>query len=218
MAAHLRTTTTEEYEARTPVSRGYFERFCRHLPGGETRSVTHFDPYPVVVAEGHGPLVLDVDGNEYIDVLNNYTSLVHGHGFGPITEAVQAAMSAGTVFPAPHGALLELASMLTERYTAVELVRFANSGTEASLLATRIARAATGRRRVVIFEGSYHGSIPEFLDGGGQAVSVAYNDFDQAGGAIDSSVAAVFAEPFLGSGGVIPAEAGFLERDRGTCP
>jgi glutamate-1-semialdehyde 2,1-aminomutase len=172
--------------------------------------VTHYDPYPVVLAEGHGALVCDVDGNEYIDVLNNYTSLVHGHGFGPITEAVQAVLTGGTVFPAPHLGLLDLASMLTGRYPAVGRVRFTNSGTEASLLAVRIARAATGRRRVVVFGGSYHGSIPEFLDGGGQAASIPYNDYEKAISAIDSSVAAVFAEPFLGSGGVIPAANGFL--------
>jgi glutamate-1-semialdehyde 2,1-aminomutase len=206
----MEATTIEEYKARTPASRTYFDQFCRHLPGGETRSVTHYDPYPVVLVEGHGALVRDVDGNEYIDVLNNYTSLVHGHGFGPITEAVQAVLPKGTVFPAPTDALLELASMLTGRYPAAGRVRFTNSGTEASLLATRIVRAATGRRRIVIFGGGYHGSIPEFLDGGGQAATVPYNDFNQAEAAIDSSVAAVFAEPFLGSGGVIPAAPGFL--------
>lgn len=210
MAAHLRTSTIDAYKEKTPLSRGCFEQFCHHLPGGETRSVTHYDPYPLVLAEGHGAFVLDVDGNEYIDVLNNYTSLVHGHGFGPITEAAQDAMRTGAVFPAPHGALLDLASMLTERYPAVEKVRFTNSGTEASLLATRIVRAATGRRRVVIFTGGYHGSVPEFLDNGGDTTSVIYNDFDGAFRAINSSVAAVFVEPFLGSGGVIPAEDGFL--------
>jgi len=163
-----------------------------------------------MLAEGHGALVRDMDGNEYIDVLNNYTSLVHGHGFEPITEAVKAVLPTGTVFPAPTEALLELASMLTGRYPAVGRVRFTNSGTEASLLATRIARAATGRHHIVIFSGGYHGSIPEFLDGGAQVVTVPYNDFDLAHKAIDSSVAAVFAEPFLGSGGVIPATPGFL--------
>jgi glutamate-1-semialdehyde 2,1-aminomutase len=179
-------------------------------PGGETRSVSHYDSYPVVLAEGHGALVRDVDGNEYIDVLNNCTSLVHGHGFGPITEAVQAVLPKGTVFPAPTDAQLELASMLTGRYPAAGRVRFTNSGTEASLLAARIVRAATGRRRIVIFGGGYHGSIPEFVDGGGQAATIPYNDFNQADAAIDSSVAAVFAERFLGSGGVILAAPGFL--------
>ena len=124
-------------------------------------------------------MVRDVDGNEYLDVLNNYTALVHGNGFGPALEAARAVLEAGTVFPAPHLAQLELAQMLTGRYRNVERVRFTNSGTEATLLALRIARAATGRARVVIFEGGYHGSIPEFLDGGGQTTSVPYNDADE---------------------------------------
>ena len=135
-----------EYMARTPKSRGYYDRFCLCLPGGETRSVTQYDPYPVVVAEGHGPLVRDIDGNEYLDVLNNYTALVHGHGFGPITAAVQAILSAGTVFPAPHVALLDLAETLVERYPPLERVRFTNSGTEANLLALRIAQRQPGAR------------------------------------------------------------------------
>ena len=210
MTAGLAATTIDEYEARTTVSRALFEQFCRHLPGGETRSVTRYDPYPVVLAEGNGALVRDVDGNEYLDVLNNYTSLVHGHCFAPISEAVRSTLSVGTVFPAPTAALLELASTLTGRYRAAERVRFTNSGTEASLLAMRIARAATGRGRVVSFEGGYHGSISEFLEGNGQSTMVPYNDFERATAAIDSSVAAVFVEPFLGSGGVIPAGPGFL--------
>jgi glutamate-1-semialdehyde 2,1-aminomutase len=210
MANHPETPTIEEYEARTPLSRTYYEQFCRHLPGGETRSVTQYDPYPVVLTEGHGAVVRDVDGNEYIDVLNNYTVLVHGHGFRPIVEAVQAVLATGVVFPAPHLRLLEMAQIMTGRYPLVERVRFTNSGTEASLLALRIVRAATGRQRVVIFEGGYHGSIPEFLDGGEQTVRVPYNDTDRAVATIDSSVAAVFAEPFLGSGGVIPGTPGFL--------
>jgi glutamate-1-semialdehyde 2,1-aminomutase len=210
MDDHPETPTIEEYKAKTPGSRSYYDQFCRHLPGGETRSVTHYDPYPVVLTEGHGAVVRDVDGNEYLDVLNNYTVLVHGHGFGPITEAVQAALSTGVVFPAPHLRLLEMAQIMTERYRRAERVRFTNSGTEASLLALRIVRAATGRQRVVIFEGGYHGSIPEFLDGGEQTVRVPYNDTDRAIATIDSSVAAVFAEPFLGSGGVIPGTHEFF--------
>ncbi len=203
---------TGEYAARTPGSGDHYRQACRHLPGGETRSVTLYQPHPVVLAEGRGALVRDIDGNEYVDVLNNYTSLVHGHAFGPVIEAVSAALPAGTAFPAPHPAQLRLAGILTSRYPAVQRVRFTNSGTEAALLGLRIARAATGRRRIVMFTGGYHGGVPEIIDGGPDTVRVRYNDADQAVAAIDSSVAAVFAEPFLGSGGVIPAAPGFLGR------
>ena len=106
---------TAEYAARTIRSGDHHRQACRLLPGGETRSVTMYQPYPVVLAEGHGALVRDLDGNEYIDVLNNYTSLVHGHGFGPVVEAVTACLPSGTAFPAPHPAQLRLAGMLTGR-------------------------------------------------------------------------------------------------------
>jgi glutamate-1-semialdehyde 2,1-aminomutase len=213
--AGVRADLTNEYGARTPRSADHHRQACLHLPGGETRSVTLYQPHPVVLAEGRGALVRDIDGNEYIDVLNNYTSLIHGHGFGPVTEAVAASLPAGTVFPAPHPAQLRLAGTLTGRYPAVQRVRFTNSGTEATLLALRIARAATGRRRIVTFTGGYHGGVPEIIDGGPDTVRVRYNDADQAEAAVDSSVAAVFAEPFLGSAGVIPAAPGFLGRIAG---
>jgi glutamate-1-semialdehyde 2,1-aminomutase len=201
-----------EYSARTTTSSDYNRQFRRYLPGGETRSITHYDPYPVVLAEGHGAVVRDVDGNEYIDALNNYTSLAHGHGFAPVADAVRSHLETGTVFPAPHLGQLQLASILTGRYPAVELVRFTNSGTEAALLALRIARRATGRRRVVMFSGGYHGSVPELIDGGEETIRVPFNDADRAAAVIDSSVAAVFAEPFLGTGGVISAAPGFLQQ------
>ncbi len=212
LPATFRAGLTSEYAARTARSGDHHRQACRHLPGGETRSVTLYQPYPLVLSEGRGALVRDIDGNEYVDVLNNYTSLVHGHAFGPVVEAVAASLPAGTVFPAPHPAQLRLAGMLTGRYPAVQRVRFTNSGTEAALLALRIARAATGRRRIVTFTGGYHGGVPEIIDGGPDTVRVRYNDAGQAAAAVDSSVAAVFAEPFLGSAGVIPAAPGFLGR------
>ena len=87
----------------------HYRQACACMPGGETRSVTLYQPYPVVLAEGQGALVRDLDGNEYVDVLNNYTSLVHGHAFGPVVAAVSAALPAGTVFPAPPPAQVRLA-------------------------------------------------------------------------------------------------------------
>jgi glutamate-1-semialdehyde 2,1-aminomutase len=203
---------TGEFAARTGRSAEHYRQACAYLPGGETRSVTLYQPYPVVLAEGHGAVVRDLDGNEYVDVLNNYTSLVHGHAFGPVLAAVAAALPDGTVFPAPHPAQVRLAEMICDRYPAVPRVRFTNSGTEASLLALRIARAATGRRRIVVFTGAYHGGVPDIIDGGPDTVWVPYNDADQAVAVIDASIAAVFVEPFLGSAGVILAAPGFLAR------
>jgi len=200
-----------EYQSRTVGSQRLHDRLIHVLPGGETRSVTHFDPYPVAIQAATGATILDVDGNEYIDVLNNYTSLVHGHGYGPAVEAIARATASGLAYSGPHLALLELAELLVARYPAVELVRFTNSGTEAALLALRIARNYTGRQGVIIFEGGYHGAVPQFLDGDPHVVRLPYNEVEQARKAVGSDTAAVFVEPFLGSGGVVSAEGGFLE-------
>jgi glutamate-1-semialdehyde 2,1-aminomutase len=134
---------------------------------------------------------------------------VHGHRFEPIMEAVAlASQTLGTVHAGPHHNQLSLAELLVERYPAAELVRFTNSGSEAALLAVRLARRATGRRRVLLFEGAYHGMA--FVDDQPDQVRVPFNDLDRVAGALDDTVAAVLVEPFLGSAGVIPAQPGFL--------
>jgi glutamate-1-semialdehyde 2,1-aminomutase len=98
------------------------------MPGGDTRSVTWFEPYPAVIEHANGYELHDVDGNTYIDLLNNYTALVHGHAHPRIVEAIAAQASLGTVYPAPHRAQLRLAEELARRVPSVELVRFTNSG------------------------------------------------------------------------------------------
>jgi glutamate-1-semialdehyde 2,1-aminomutase len=200
-----------EYEARTPGSRELFARFREHLPGGETRTLTFYEPYPVVIARGEGATLVDVDGNRYVDVLNNYTSLVHGHAFPPVVAAIAEAARDGVAFPAPHPRQLRWAELLTGRYPAAELVRFTNSGTEAVILAARIARRVTGRSRLLLFEGAYHGTGPEFAGEGGDVLRVPYGEVPE----LDESVAAVFVEPFLGSGGVVEGGAEFLHALRG---
>lgn len=194
-----------EYESCTPRSRALFERFRGVLPGGETRTITWYAPYPVVIERGEGPYLWDIDGNRYLDVLNNYTSLVHGHAFPPVVAALREAAEDGFAYPAPHPRQLEWAELLTWRYPAVEQVRFTNSGTEAAILAARIARRVTGRRKLVLFEGGYHGTGPEFLDEAPDTVRVPYGEVD-----LNDATAAVFVEPFLGSGGVREAGADFL--------
>lgn len=161
--------------------------------------------------------MVDVDGNEYLDVLNNYTSLVHGHAFGPITNAVAEALADGSAYPAPHRRQLALAELLCARFPAVELVRFTNSGAEAALLAARIARKATGRARLITFEGAYHGTAPDFVDETEHTTRLPFDDLDNLRRCVDRSVAAVFVEPFLGSGGVIPASASFLREIQHVC-
>lgn len=200
------TALLEAYRARTPRSAAAYQRATAALPGGETRSITFYDPYPVILAEGHGSRLLDVDGVEYLDLVNNYTSLIHGNAFAPAVAAATAVLTTGAALPSPHERQWELAELLIARISTVQRVRFTNSGTEASVLAARLARRATGRTRLLLFDGAYHGSAPT----GPDVVTVPYNDFDAVQEALTEDVAAVFAEPFLGAGGVIPGRTDFL--------
>jgi glutamate-1-semialdehyde 2,1-aminomutase len=205
-----------DYRRRAPKSELLHHELSHYLPAGETRSITYYAPFPLTLERGHGALVVDADGNEYVDVLNNYTALVHGHAFAPIVDALAARLRLGTAFPAPSREQLALARLLTERYPAVERVRFTNSGTEAAILALRICRYATGRRRFVIFKDAYHGTAPEFNEPTGDTLVLPYNDSDRLTAAVDSQVAAIFVEPFLGSGGVITATESFLSAVEAT--
>jgi glutamate-1-semialdehyde 2,1-aminomutase len=146
------------FEIQTSRSSAIAERVQRVMPGGDTRSVTFYTPFPLALVRGEGHRVWDADGNEFIDVLNNYTALVHGHAAPAIVRAIQDQAPNGTVFPAPSELQAELAERICERVASVERVRFTNSGTEAVLQAIRIARAVTGRDDIVKADGGYHGS------------------------------------------------------------
>jgi len=190
------------------------------MPGGNTRTSTHFDPYPVVLDRGAGKTVWDVDGNEYVDLLYNYTSLVHGHAYPPIVEALTAALRRGSSWPAASDAQIELAELICERVPTVERVRFCNSGTEAAMLAAKLARKITGRELLVKAHLGYHGSFEdlETTPAGGvspRTLVAEFNDpasFEELLSASGSDIAAVFLEPIMGSAGIVPPEAEFLAR------
>lgn len=202
---------SDRYRRLTPTSAALRDRFVRVLPGGETRSVAFYEPYPVVIESGLGSRLRDVDGNEYVDVLNNYTSLIHGHAHPELTAAIARTAGLGTVHPAPHLAQADLAELLAQRYPAVEQVRFTNSGSEAAILAARLARHVTDRAVLVLADGGYHGTGAFFADPHPDVVRVPYNDIAALETALSTHrVAAVFLEPFLGSAGVVPAADGYL--------
>jgi glutamate-1-semialdehyde 2,1-aminomutase len=198
-----------EYRHRTPTSKHLNERLRRYLPAGETRRASHYYPYPIELAGGYGSRLDDFDGNQFIDLLNNYTVLVHGNNFRPIRDAVSLAIERFPLSPAPHEPLLQLSEMIGDRYPAVKALRFTSTGTEAALLATRLVRRFTGRSRILVFRDAYHGAVPEFLDADAND-QLRFNDVDMLVRSVDDSVAAVFVEPFLGAGGVVPADEGFL--------
>jgi glutamate-1-semialdehyde 2,1-aminomutase len=144
------------YEKRTPKSAEAHKKAQNRIPLGVASNYRAYDPYPIFVAEGHGGKIKDVDGNEYIDHNLCFGTLMAGHGHPAVVKAVKWALDNGSTFGMPHGMELELADEICARYP-VEMVRFGNSGTEATMHACRIARAATGRDKILRFEGAYHG-------------------------------------------------------------
>ena len=159
--AEVESAVLAAYRARTPVSRELHERASQVMPGGDTRTIAFHQPYPLDVQEGRGCIFIDADGNELYDFVNNYTSLIHGHGHPDVARAVQAQVGLGTAFPNPNRAQTRLAEIMTERVASVDLVRFCNSGTEAVMNALRAARAFTGRDLIVKMEGGYHGTYDD---------------------------------------------------------
>ena len=218
-----------DYQDRTPGSRALNDEFRRWMPGGDTRSITWFAPYPVVIDHAAGHELIDVDGRRYIDLLNNYTALVHGHAHPQIVAAIAEQARLGTVYPAPHEAQLRLAEAITRRMPSAERVRFTNSGSEAVLQAVRAARAHTRRPLLVKADGGYHGSwdqVPLTADEARRAGTpreiealvrfVPYNDAAALADVMareGERVAAILLEPVMGEG-VIAAVPAYLASAR----
>jgi glutamate-1-semialdehyde 2,1-aminomutase len=220
-----------------PRSREIFERAQRVMPGGVSSPVRAFRAVggdPPVIAYGAGPRIYDVDGRSYIDYVCAYGPLVLGHAPPPVVEVLAAAAERGTAYGATSELEVELAKRIVSAIPSVEMVRFVNSGTEATMSALRLARAYTKRSKVVKFEGGYHGHADGLLvqAGSGQAtlslpdspgvpesyagntLVAPYNNlgavqtlFDAAG----DEIAAVIIEPVAANMGVVPPEPEFLQ-------
>ena len=200
------------------------------IPGGVNSPVRAYRAVggtPPHIEFGEGALVVDADGNQYVDLVLAYGPLILGHGHPDVREALHACVDLGTAFGAPTRAELELARVIVDRVPAVEMVRLVNSGTEATMSALRLARAATGRDRFVKFDGCYHGHGDSFLvkagsgaltlgspDSPGVPKSLAeltlvagYNDLDSVRALFDAhgeEIACVFVEPVAGNMGCVP--------------
>jgi glutamate-1-semialdehyde 2,1-aminomutase len=221
------------------VSRTMYNRALVSLPGGNTRTTVFMKPYPIYAARGEGCRVWDVDGNEFIDCINNFTSLIHGHAHPSLIEAATRQLSVGSAFGLPTESEIDLAELLVSRLPSVEQVRFANSGTEAVMMALKAARAFTGRPKIAKCEGAYHGSYDYAevsLDpspdawGRNAPVSVAYakgtpdnvladvvtipfNDTEAAVSLIrehGSELACVLVDPMPNRAGLAPADKAYL--------
>ncbi len=225
------------YAQRTLRSKDHDARAKAHLPGGDTRAATYFAPYPAYMASGSGCYLHDVDGNAYLDLLNNYTSLIHGHAHPDIIAAAMAQLEKGTVFGAAGEIQFQHAEHLCSRIPSMDQVRYCNSGTEATLFAVRAARAFTGKDVFIKMDGGYHGchdavEVNIFPDpnpegppaahlGPGvpgsvleDVLVVAFNDLDAVESMLKTKVdkvAAILTEPLMGAAGVIRPQPGYLK-------
>jgi glutamate-1-semialdehyde 2,1-aminomutase len=213
------------YAAARPVSAEWDRRAQEVLPGGNTRSVLHFDPFPFRVASAEGAHLTDVDGHRYVDLLGNYTAGLLGHSPAAVRDAVHAAVDRGWGLGAVGTDEVDLAALIVERFASIEQVRFTNSGTEANLMALGVAVHATGRRKVLAFEGGYHGGVATFaghreLNVPHEWVVGTYNDVDGIAATFaehGDELAAVLVEPMQGSAGCIPGDPEFLGALRAAC-
>ena len=221
-----------------------FVRAGAVIPGGVNSPVRAFGSVggtPRFVARGEGAHVIDVDGNRYVDLVGSWGALLFGHAHPEIVGAACAAAAKGTTFGAPTEGEVELAERIVDALPGIELVRLVSSGTEATMSAVRLARAATGRDRILKFDGCYHGHADAFLaEGGGSGLATfgiprspgvtegaakdtltaPYNDLDAVDRVFDDrggEVAAVIVEPVAANMGVIPPDDGFLGGLRARC-
>ncbi|RAL26667.1 glutamate-1-semialdehyde 2,1-aminomutase [Thermoflavimicrobium daqui] len=214
-----------------------YQEAVKWIPGGVNSPVRAFKSVqmnPVFIAEGKGSHIWDIDGNEYIDFIGSWGPLIIGHAHPKVVKSVQEAVAKGTSFGAPTKLETQLAQMVVERMPSVDMVRMVNSGTEATMSALRLARAYTGRQKILKFEGSYHGHSDSLLIKAGSGVAtlglpdspgvleqtarhtlaVPYNDLESVRLVFEKfgeDIAAVIVEPVAGNMGVVPPQPGFLQ-------
>lgn len=212
-----------------------YRRALEVLPGGvnsPVRAMRAIGRSPIFIDRGEGAELIDVDGNRFIDYVCSWGALIHGHAYPEVIAAVVAAAAKGTSFGAPTPAEVELAVEVTRRIEGVEMLRMTSSGTEATMTALRLARAATGRERVLKFAGAYHGHVDGLLVQAGSGLAtealpsspgvpesvvaatvvVPWNDPEALIAATErSDLAAIVAEPLPANMGLVPPRDGFLE-------
>ncbi|MCB9357745.1 MAG: glutamate-1-semialdehyde 2,1-aminomutase [Calditrichaeota bacterium] len=225
------------------MSRQWFERARKVLPGGVNSPVRAFKSVggqPPVIARANGAKLWDVDGNEYIDYIGSWGPMILGHHAAPVIQAVQRAIEYGFSYGAPSTPEIELAEDIVARVPSVDMIRFVNSGTEATMSAIRLARAVTGRSVIIKFSGGYHGHADSFLVQAGSGAATfglpdspgvtpgaakdtscaIYNDLESVREILErerNAVAAIIVEPVAGNVGCIPPNPGFLEGLRELC-
>lgn len=212
--------TRARYVSANPRSREADKQAGKFMPGGNTRSVLHYNPFPLTMARGEGAELIDLDGHRYADFLCEYSAGLFGHSDKIILDAVHEALDRGIVMGAPTHYERELSGLLCHRFPSIEKIRFCNSGTEANLMALTTARVVTGREKIIGFNGAYHGGVIKFPSGNSafnvpyDFVLSEYNDTERTFELIHQlgdDLAAVIVEPILGAGGNIPGTREFLK-------
>ncbi len=228
------------YLELTPKSKARWQEAAEYLPGGDSRNSIFWDPYPIFVTSASGCHITDADGVDRLDFINTMTTLILGHANQPVMDAVKEQLDRGAVYNAPNENQIRLAKLLCDRIPSFDLVRFTNSGTEATLNTIRAARAFTGKNKFAKVEGGYHGThdavtvsvrvdvkkageaqqpkavaASEGLADGilDQVVVIPFNDTANARRILEDNkdqLAAVIVEPVMGSVGMIPGTAEFL--------
>lgn len=208
-----------DYAQRHPRSQQQFLSATASMPGGNTRSVLFYPPFPLAIQRGEGCRLWDADGHDYIDFIAEFTAGIYGHSNPVIRAAIDSALDAGINLSGHNMQESVLARMMCERFPSLESVRFTNSGTEANLMAIAAAKVHTGRSKIIVFGGGYHGGVLTFLKGN-NAVNVPhdilmadYNRLDSVStlfAAHPEQIAAVVVEPMQGASGCIVASQTFL--------
>jgi glutamate-1-semialdehyde 2,1-aminomutase len=213
------TEAEEQYRARNPKSFARHREACAVMPGGNTRSAIHVDPFPLTITRGEGARLWDLDGHEYADFLSEFTAGIYGHSHPAIRHAIEAALDDGLNFGAHNAIEAQFAAAICARFPSIDLVRFTNSGTEANLMAVSAARAITGRPKILVFSGGYHGGVFYFRGHGSRLNAPfdyllgRYNDLPAVEELVRphrAELAAILVEPMQGTTGCIPAERSFL--------
>jgi glutamate-1-semialdehyde 2,1-aminomutase len=221
-------------------SEAFFQRAQEVLPGGVNSPVRAFRGVggtPLFIEMAQGSRIFDVDNLQYIDCVGSWGPMILGHGHRYVVEAVKKAATRGFSYGAPTIGEVELAEMVIAAIPSIEMLRLVNSGTEATMSALRLARAATGRSSILKFDGGYHGHVDSLLvkAGSGGAtfnvpdsagvpkeitqltISVPYNDLEAVRAAMTDDVAAIIVEPVAGNMGCVPPAEGFLQGLRAIC-
>ena len=214
------TEAQARFTADNPKSQAQLDKASNFMPGGNTRTVLFYPPFPLTMTKGEDCYLWDLDGHRYTDFLGEYTAGLFGHSHPIIRATIDNTLDNGIVMGGQNQAEAQLASAIVERFSSIERVRFTNSGTEANLMAVSAARAFTERTGVMVMSGGYHGSVFYFAPGGSPLnapfpyVMGAYNDTDKCRDLIrenGADLACIIVEPMQGGGGCISGSQEFLD-------